>query len=85
MFNIIQHFRAMVRLGTDYRIDAGLIAAACAEFFLALFTALLCFRGVSESCGLIDQNILTQIVNITVAICLTRILYIVTFYTSFSP
>uniref|UniRef100_A0A914USB4 Uncharacterized protein n=1 Tax=Plectus sambesii TaxID=2011161 RepID=A0A914USB4_9BILA len=55
----------MTRLGTDYRLDAGIIAAALIEFFLSWVTAALCFRGVCELCGLVDRSALNQIVEIT--------------------
>lgn len=36
----------MTRLGTDYRIDAGLIALAIIELFLSVYTAFLCFKQI---------------------------------------
>lgn len=38
----------MTRLGTDYRIDSGLIAAAILEWFLAILSFAICVKAL---CG----------------------------------
>jgi len=38
--------RSMSRLGTDYRLDAGLISLAGAEFFLSIAVTALCARQI---------------------------------------
>ena len=40
------HLRSMSRLGTDYRLDAGLISLAGAEFFLSIAVTALCARQI---------------------------------------
>lgn len=49
----------MTRLGTDYRIDSGLIALAIIEFFLSIFTAILCFKqifGIQNKSKNVDEQ-----------------------------
>lgn len=42
---------SMSRLGTDYRLDAGLIALAVLEFLLCVVHSVLCFKQIFASCG----------------------------------
>lgn len=41
----------MNRLGTDYRLDAGIIALACIEFILALLTTFVCSQQLFGFCN----------------------------------
>jgi hypothetical protein len=67
----------MTRLGTDYRLDAGIIAAAILELFLSVVTAVMCFRGICELCGLVDRSAINHIVEITV---ISHISYLLIFH-----
>jgi len=44
------------RLGTEYRLDAAMIAGAGLELLLALATAVLCTRGICSICGLVEPR-----------------------------
>lgn len=41
---------SMTRLGTEFRLDAGIIAAAILELFLSLLSAALCCREICADC-----------------------------------
>ncbi|CAD5227522.1 unnamed protein product [Bursaphelenchus okinawaensis] len=43
---------SMSRLGTDYRLDAGIISLACLELILSLVTTVLCIKQVFGLCSL---------------------------------
>lgn len=45
-------FSTMSRLGTDYRLDAGLISLAILELLLSVVTTVLCCRQVFGLCSL---------------------------------
>lgn len=41
----------MNRLGTDYRLDAGIITLACLEMILALMTTFVCSQQLFGFCN----------------------------------
>lgn len=45
----VGNFSSMTRLGTDYRLDAGLIAAAILELLLALATTIISSRTICST------------------------------------
>jgi len=55
----------MTRLGTDYRLDAGMIAGACLEILLAILTVALCIRGICNVRGFISIPPATEMMTIT--------------------
>ncbi|OZC10964.1 hypothetical protein X798_02108 [Onchocerca flexuosa] len=55
----------MTRLGTEYRLDAGIIAATILQMVLSLFSASLCCREVCMECRPIMWNDANQQLDMT--------------------